>query len=151
MKNNLDQIFIRAIGQKLQSEAVEVLWQSIEELPLITNDNEALFYEFKQSGISCLFNGERILEAIHLFGEKREGFSNYIGALPEGVSFQNSKSEIIQKLGTPSLEGGGKPSILGGSIAIWIKYLHPNYQLHFQFDKVTQKITLITLMSPLKM
>lgn len=147
MKNNLDQIFIHAIGQKLQSEAVEILWQSIEEFPLIANDDEVLFYEFKQSGISCLFNAERILEAIHLFGENREGFLAYPGPLPQGISFQNGKSEIIQKLGKPFLEGGDNASILGGKISPWIKYLYPNYQLHLQFDDSLQRIVLVTLMS----
>lgn len=148
MKNKLDQLLINSVGQKLQSELVESLWKSIDELPLIANDEEVLFYEFKQSGISCLFNVERVLEAIHLFGENREGFLAYRDLLPHEITFQNSKAEIVQKLGKPSVEGGGKPSLLGGKISPWIKYLYPNYQFHLQFDESLTHIVIVTLMIP---
>lgn len=140
--------FEAVIGSNLKDEAIQNLFQKMGEKPNIEPDDEVLFYEFKKNGVSFLFDETKILTAIHIFGENKDQFLAYTSELPEQISFKNSKAEILEKLGKPSLQGGGEPSLLGGKVPPWIKYLFPHYQLHLQFDESLKKIALVTLMSP---
>lgn len=147
MKQHLHQIMIDAIGKQLQSVSVENLWKEIGEKPEIEKDDEVLFYEFKSLGISCLFNEEKALEAIHLYGESREGFQVYLEELPHRLSFKNSRADALKLLGHPSLSGGGIPSLLGGKVPNWIKYIYPSYELHLEFKNEDREIAMVTLIA----
>lgn len=148
--NSFDQLLIEILGKKLQSQSFQEFLKKVGEVPFINNEFEDVFYyEFKEKGISCLFNKfDSTLEAIHLFGENDEEYEIYSEQLPHQLSFENSREEVIRKLGTPSIEGGGEKDILGEIIPPWIKYLYPNYQLHVEFNERNQLVTMITLMIP---
>lgn len=140
-------LFEQTIGLNLDDGEIQSLFQKIGEKPNIELDEEVLFYEFKKTGLSFLFDETKALTAIHIFGENKDQFLAYSGELPEGISFKNSKTEILEKLGKPSQQGGGETSLLGGKVSPWIKYLFPQYQLHLQFDESLKRVVLVTLMS----
>jgi len=145
---NLETKFLEeVIGLNLKEEKIQNLFQVIGEKPHIEPDDEVVFYEFKKTGVSFLFDETKTLTAIHIFGENKDQFLAYSGELPEGISFKNSKTEILEKLGKPSQQGGGETSLLGGKVSPWIKYLFPQYQLHLQFDESLKRVVLVTLMS----
>ncbi|MDE9460197.1 hypothetical protein KKJ03_01975 [Xenorhabdus bovienii] len=122
-------------GSKLDRRFV-LLAQKVNEVPDVSPDilGEMIYYSFYQSGILLLLESN-ILDQITFFIEPSEGFTGYIGELPEDIELKEKESEVIAAMGAPISSGGGKPDMLLGYINRWIKYIRDNYVLHIEFNK----------------
>jgi len=99
------------------------------------------YIEFKEYGF-CLYFDEGILDSIFIYSEKNdEDYEGYSLSLPMGISFNNSKSDLIKLLGVPSSKGGG----VFKNILPWIKYIMNGYNIHFEFIKRSKSIKMITI------
>lgn len=78
------------------------------------------FYSFKARGISLRFDTEDLLEGIFFYSEGADGFRQYQGRLPFGLSFMLTRKEIESILGKP--DAGGSDWVLYKSKGIGIKY-----------------------------
>jgi hypothetical protein len=86
----------------------------------------------------------------HFHRREHEGFAEYPEKLPGGVVFNDSKAEIIAKLGIPIEEGGGSYSeLLEKPYPYWIKhhYAEGRATLHFQFED-EGRLEMVTLSLP---
>lgn len=108
------------------------------------------YVDFREIGIDVIFDEERLLllrpsavdpralrvAAIHFHRADHEGYSAYLGSLPNGVHWGDSEREISNKMGPPAEAGGGGTStVLGTPISRWIKYLLGDSTLQFQLDQ----------------
>jgi hypothetical protein len=74
------------------------------------------FYNYKSEGISLLVDNEHKLSAIFFYSEGADGYRQYQGDLPFGLSFQSTRKEIESVLGRPDASGGK------GVINYWTSY-----------------------------
>ncbi|MGV7960574.1 hypothetical protein QPK13_05460 [Photorhabdus tasmaniensis] len=130
--------FIDTLGCSKTEHAFVLLSQRINELPVVENDvlGERIYYSFLQSGILFLLENDRVSQ-ISFFIKSAESFAKYKGELPINVELDNDETNILNTLGLPSLSGGGKSDMLLGYINRWIKYDKGQYELHFEFDKIS--------------
>jgi hypothetical protein len=113
--------------------------------PKISEDVDRSYYEFPASGLSLMFGADSRLAAVHFYSQGRDGYSQYRGQLPQGLTFLLRQRDVIERLGLPESSGGGGRSILYRAMAPWLRYLVDDYVLHAEFDPVTGKISLVTL------
>jgi hypothetical protein len=106
--------FSSKLGKNIQSEEMKT-WLSSLGTPEIDRFSDSYYYNFKPAGISLRFNTQDQLDAIFFYSEGADGFSQYHGDLPYGLSFQNTRREIESILGPPDASGGG-------AIDIWTSY-----------------------------
>ncbi|WP_241509964.1 hypothetical protein [Photorhabdus laumondii] len=130
------QEIIALLGCSKLDRRFVLLAQEINEMPDVSPDTlgERIYYSFYSSGILLLLENN-IIEQITFFIEPSEGFTGYIGELPEGIKLKGKDLEIIEIMGTPTSSGGGKPDMLLGYINRWVKYVRDNYILHIEFNK----------------
>jgi len=65
----------------------------------------------------------------------------------DGISESSDRDDVIAKLGTPSLNGGGEKSPVIGYVAPWIKYLRDDCQIRFEFGR-NGKLKMVSLLEP---
>lgn len=91
---------------------------------------------YPSHGISFRFN-KGVLHTIFLYPEGDEGYAQFRGRLPDGVSFLDRRSDILAKLGSPERTGSN-----------WDRFDLGTYLLHFHY-RPDDTFPLITVMSPL--
>ncbi|WP_404851694.1 hypothetical protein P5M00_22015 (plasmid) [Enterobacter asburiae] len=144
--------FIDALGKNEQSVEFFNLCHAIGESPSISSDSDEYndplgktkYYKFYNSGIEVGFrNG--LLNHVHFYFYKEDGFLPFMGNLILGVAGGMDKAMVTKLLGKPSLSGEGKKDILLGDINAWSKYEWVNNSIHFQFkdDENLCRATLI--------
>ncbi len=106
---------------------------------------ESPYINAKDAGISFALTRKHLVETVFLYSEGFEGFSAYTGALPMGLSFANSRTEVRTALGEPvrSGEAGGI-----GLMAIehsWDRFEADALYLHIQYQAGDAGILLITI------
>ncbi|CAQ85084.1 MULTISPECIES: hypothetical protein [Photorhabdus] len=134
--------FINALGTTEVSKKFYDLNLAIEENAQLYEDpseyNDPIghtkYYKYPHSGLEIGFRKD-VLNHIHFYFNENEGYSIFKGNLMFGINSEWSEIEIIQALGEPSTNGGGKIDILLGYINRWIKYENEKYALHLQFDQ----------------
>ncbi|WP_232832644.1 hypothetical protein [Photorhabdus sp. CRCIA-P01] len=130
------QEIITLLGCSKLDHRFVLLAQEVNEIPDVSPDilGERIYYSFYNSGILLLLENN-ILDQITFFIEPSEGFTGYIGELPEGIELKEKESKVIESIGEPTSSGGGKPDMLLGYINRWIKYVRDNYVLHIEFNQ----------------
>lgn len=137
--------FTNAIGMTEMSKEFSQLSLSIGEKATISNESaeyndpigHTKHYKYMHSGLEIGFR-QNLLNHIHFYFDRHEGYSVFKGTLLFGVSSCWSEEAVVQKLGTPTASGGGNVDILFGYINRWIKYEKEVYALHLQFNRSNQ-------------
>jgi len=106
--------FSSKLGKNINSVEMNV-WMSSLGTPKIDRFSDSYYYNYKPAGISLEFNTQDQLETIFFYSEGADGFSQYQGDLPYGLSFQQTRTQIENILGAPDDSGGG-------AIDIWTSY-----------------------------
>ena len=91
------------------------------------------------------FDNGRLVSVFLYSKQKEQGYSQYTLPLPLGISFGQSKPDLLRRIGNPSASGGGKKGVFG-YIPEWIKYEKGRYSLHIEFANETGLIQMVTLM-----
>lgn len=107
---------------------------------------DEVFLEAPSSGISLNIDSRGIVDAIHLYKRGLHGYSEFCGQLPNGISFSETRSQIQEKLGTPTICSDASPSVFGA--AAWDRYDSSSLSLHVQYQDHRGTPVLITLMLP---
>jgi hypothetical protein len=134
--------------------------------PLIFKIRRSAYYGFlalESDGVDVVFNEapwviseaeivdpKRLyLCAFHLHRAGHSGYSQYVGKLPRGIAFGDSKTDLLKKMGDPFATGGGGMSSVPPKLLIprWLKYEFGEAILHLQLDG-DERIEMITLMTP---
>lgn len=123
-------------GKSFDSVQVKNYMKALGENPEIYNSTDSIYYSYKDKGVSVMFerrDGGLFLRAVFLYNTGADKFSRYLLALPEKLSFDDTRAVVEEKLGLPDSSGGN------GSINYWVNYsnfgLGITYDSKAQFDK----------------
>lgn len=116
------------------------------QIPLIKDEN-IYYLSNKQEGIDVRLSNALKITSINLFSGKYTDSEMFRNALPHGVDFSFSRSDVQNSFGMPTKSGGGNRNLLFGNIPVWDKYYLDNYSIHFQYSADERSIDLVTLMS----
>ena len=105
--------FTNAIGMTEMSKEFSQLSLSIGEKATISNEpaeyNDPIghtkHYKYMRSGLEIGFR-QNLLNHIHFYFDRYEGYSAFKGMLLFGISSGWSEEAVVQKLGTPTASGG---------------------------------------------
>ena len=99
-------------------------------------------------GIGFVADFDGRVSTIFFYSEGMNGYKQFIGMLPEGIEFGDSRSAVHQRLGKPSANGGGKVIQFFGKVPKWDLYDRKGFSLHIQYVDNETSISLVTLMRP---
>jgi filamentous hemagglutinin len=138
------------IGLKRSDDSIEFFINKVSTIPTITvdkdDDADDEFIEFKRSGFGLHFMNN-VLESIHFqFGRKNSDYTKFEYPLPLGIRFEQSKSEILNILGSPVAQGGGQDDFFG-HVPDWFKYNKDGYAIHIEFDPDSKSVESVTIMA----
>ena len=102
---------------------------------------------FKKAGLEISFDKEQRVNVIHAFSKGVQGYKQYSGALPGGLSFRMSREATIALWGLPSRTGGPVKAIIGEDVYYWDRWDNQNFVLHVQYPEEKNSITMLTIMS----
>jgi hypothetical protein len=103
------------------------------------------YMEVKTRGLSLYFDAGRLASIFLYTKQKDPSYCDYALPLPSGLSFGQSKSAVLQNLGSSFSTGGGKKGFFG-EIPEWVKYEREEYALHLEFGNGTSCVQMVTLM-----
>lgn len=109
-------------------------------------------YSFYNDGLSFTIDNSGEVRTVMIYGDieyttgkiKCE-FKKFKGNLFDGLTFDDTRMSVENLYGSPTVTGGGKVNPTLGEIFPFVKYLYPMYSVHFQFDKVSGKLAMITV------
>jgi len=135
------------IGKALTDKDASDLLNRLQARPERTAyDEKQYHYSFTQAGIELICDPQDRITTVFIFaGDDHHG--RYMGDLPRKLRFSDSRAEISQKLGMPSMSGGGTKDTMLGKIPIWDKYYFPTYSLHVEYG-TNGTVNQITLSTP---
>jgi len=133
------------IGKALTDKDASAFLNQLQAKPeRIAFDKKEYYYCFTQAGIELICDRQDRITTVFIYaGDEHHG--RYIGNLPRNLRFSDSRAEVSQKLGMPSMSGGGTKRMIG-KVPIWDKYYLPTYALHVEYG-TNGTITQITLMT----
>ena len=97
----------------------------------------------EKDGLQLKVSEDGEVLGIFLFTEGKEGFSQFAGELPAGLTFASTPGETLKALGAP---GHSRPPGKVGSFAHGdlLRFDRPGYSVHFQFRSDRRGIELVT-------
>ena len=144
MQNDL----LSLLGVKLDEVAKSAFVRSSHEQPKTELIEDRFYMEMPESGLGFIAPLDGTVMTIQLYAEGLDGYKGFVGPLPEGISFPNSRSDVRNKLGQPCDSGGGAATQFFGKAPTWDLYDRDSYSLHIQYADGDETINLITLMRP---
>jgi hypothetical protein len=140
--------YSKVIDKSTTSTEYKQLLNSInEDATTKIFDNGYKYLSFYKTGIEILIiNGK--VHTIFLHNQKDPKFNSYTGQLPGNLSWGMSKSDVHQKLGAPTKNGGGG-YFLGEQTLYWDKYSYSSYALHFTYkENSVFEVSIMSLKKP---
>lgn len=141
-------VLLQAIDRSLESIEVKDLLSKLPEMYERCNaiDENDFYLNFKSSGVSLLFNNEQILVSIFLYLIPKDGFFTYRGWFGNGLTSQSTEKDVELSFGAPVSKGNEGVGMFNLYNPAWSKYKYRNAVLHYQYDKETKLIDMITIM-----
>lgn len=119
-----------------------LLGVSIPDAEIIDLDS---YVELPTLGVSfVLSRGERV-SVVQLYSAGRDGYSEFTGAIPKGLSFAMSREEVRAKMGKPQLSGEATTIPILGEKPAWDKFDTEEFSVHVEYGHELDKVGLITL------
>jgi len=103
-------------GENIRGEKFQKWLNTINTPAEISRHSDSYYYSFKSKGISLRFNSDDILTTVFLYSEGADGFRQFQGKLPFGLTFLDKRKDIEKLLGYPEKMGGN------GVIKFWVGY-----------------------------
>ena len=137
---------LELLGKNMASpEAIDVL----ERYPALEPEThaeleEGLHYLRSESdGLLIKLSETGEVLTIFLMAEGKEGFSQFAGPLPAGLSFGSTRREVVMALGAPAFirPPGKVGSFMLGEL---MRFDKPGYSIHVQFRSSGAGIELVT-------
>src|ERR1700677_4383967 len=111
--------FLDLLGMKLDGVAQSAFVLSLNEQPATKLIEDRFYMELPASGLAFIAPLDGRVMAIQLHAETYQKYRGFAGAVPEGVSFSNSRRAVQERLGKPSASGGGKVIQFFGKAPTW--------------------------------
>jgi hypothetical protein len=122
-------------SMSLFRDAAEVEKETIEELTYI---------EFPREGVSFVVDENDMVEAIHLYSEGLDSYSQYDGEIPGGLNFAMNQQGVRSVLGSPAAQADEGESFLDKHPAWDVFRVNAVYMnVSYEFDRQSvQQFTL---------
>ncbi|MCP4137998.1 MAG: hypothetical protein GY754_43950 [bacterium] len=132
-------------GKKFSDPRIESYMESLGGKPEIKKFDNCYYYSYKHKGISLRFDDADILTTLFLYSEGADDFKQYAKALPENLTFSDSRDSVEKKLGKFKKSGGN------GAINFWVSY--PDFGISITYtskstSSMTHKIRHIAVKRP---
>ncbi|MEN2425423.1 hypothetical protein [Chromobacterium vaccinii] len=106
---------------------------------------EESYVEIFEVGVSLVLPDGVIVETVHLHSQGHEGYIQFGGELPDGLSFDMDRQHVRSLLGEPYAYSDGVEVIILGKKPAWDAYKRNGYHLHVEYSDDRSSIRLITL------
>lgn len=122
---------IALLGQPREAEQVE---QFIEALGVaLPADPSARSHHYGARALGlALYEEQGRMHSLFLYGGDYEDFDRYEGLLPESITFEWTREQLLARFGPP--ERSGEPGFLPGG---WARYVADGFRLHFTFSRAS--------------
>ena len=97
----------RLIGLQITSQPVQNYLNKIDTEPEISKYGDKYYYVFESKGIDFSFTNSDTLQAIFLYSESSDNHRQFQSDIPFGISFNDTRKVIEEKLGPPDRNVGG--------------------------------------------
>lgn len=98
-------------------------------------------------GFDFLTRADDRVRRIMLYGEGDRNFSPFLGKLPAGLRFQDSRQAVRTRLGPPDESGGGDLETVWGLVKRWDRYERNRpYALMVRYEEGEESNSDVTLM-----
>jgi len=139
----------KMLGMKLDDVVESAFVTSLNARLIMTEIEDRAYLRMPDAGIDFSADiKDRMARSIFLHTDGDEGYRGYPRALPEGLSFSDSRQAVRVRLGKPSDSGGGNVQRLVGRWPAWDLYDKGAYVLHIRYAEGEESIELVTLMRP---
>jgi hypothetical protein len=116
---------------------VEDLGPGAEPVRYLTSEADGLLIKLSHDGI---------IRTIFLMGEGKDGFAQFRGELPGGVTFAATRPDVLRRFGPPAyFRNGGKVGPF--EVGDLLRFDLPTYSVHFQFRRDGTGTELVTIMT----
>lgn len=95
------------MGKDIRDDEIQAWMSRVHIVPTIKKENDFTYYQFRPKGMCLSFDVTDKLKSVHLYSEGSDGYRQYKGELPFGLSFQLSRREVESVIGKPEDVGGG--------------------------------------------
>lgn len=120
---------VALLGKDHFSDEMQQFREKLKGTPVAkysTYLGKCFYHSWNAEGVSLRFNGENQLECIYLYADGMDGFKEYKGELPAGLSFADNADAVEKKLGRPA-------EVLGGcGVHCWREYPAKGLAVTFQ-------------------
>jgi hypothetical protein len=150
------------LGKDWSDPSVQALVRSLPGTHELERMEQLAFLECREKGIQLAFkdalylasggkkytkDGPVTLVALHLHSAGYEGYLRFSEGLPGGLSFEDGRSEVHEKMGLPSASGGGNEA-LGRVWPYWERYDRAGHAIRVQYAREQNRIDIVMLMAP---
>ena len=110
-------------------------------------DEEPVRYLSNEAdGLRLKLSGDGTIRTIFLMSEGKDGFSQFRGDLPGGLSFASTRADALRTLGAPAyFRASGKVGPY--RVGELLRFDRPTHSLHLQFRADGSGIEMVTVMS----
>ena|ERR1044072_4904690 len=135
---------ISILGKNLNDAEVTNFLSSIGDKPE-TLGVDITYYIYKKKGLSLVFDENLLLSSAQLYPQGVDGYDEYKGDLPPGITFHTSRAEVRAKYGIPAASGGGEVLPILGMTRHWDRFELETHTLHLEYQIGDESLSLITL------
>ena len=145
--------FIKAVDQPVAADHVEALVAryGLRKYAGDDHSDEGLpreyYLESKSSGVLIRYYDARLVKTVYLYSGEQEGFSQFPGALIEGLTFRSKRNDVVRALGKPSRTAPALKVPILGSHGGWDRFDKVGYSIHFEYSARTNTVARITIMA----
>ena len=137
----------RLLGMPLTSVAANGLFAMTEpSVPERIEDQTIL--DAPLAGISLIAEDNLTVSAVHLYAEGHEGYRQFDGDLPGGISFRDTPEIARAALGPPVRSMAARSVPILGVVPASDVFVHGATRISVQYNSQESAIELITLTSP---
>jgi hypothetical protein len=137
------------LGLAADSKGVQDCVTQFGEVSDVYDCGDVVYHSYYGRGICFLFGNQK-LRSVMFYSDGLEGFSGFSGCLPFGITFQDSKLTVEQKVGVQAVSSGSvRVPFPGKRESNWIKFRFEKFALHIEFSSsACEAIRLVTVMAP---
>jgi hypothetical protein len=140
------------LGKNVASEEAQAVLAKYPALKSVIEDlgpgagvEPAHYLRSERDGLLIKCNAEGEVRTIFLMSEGKDGFSQFVGDLPGGLTFESTPEEALDVFGDPGYRRS--PGRIGQlEIGELLRFDLPDRSIHFQFRGDGNGVDLVTAM-----
>lgn len=96
-------------------------------------------------GVSLVLDADQQVSTVQLYRQGHQGFDQYRGATPGGLSFETDQAGAREALGTPIESGAAKTLPLLGAMPAWDAFHVGALRLHLEYEPDGRGVRLMSV------